>query len=147
MIREPNALDALASIAEDIALYTSYAILGDDMSTLTEDEAKTKICPLSFSVAEIRGHDGCGIREGGPWKCIASACMAWRVGAPAQDATFQKVEMREGESPIGDGWAIAESGTDGPYGKEAYSWNIWLREKAPERLATGFCGAFGKPER
>lgn len=45
---------------------------------LTEDEATTKICPLSFSAHEIRGNDGSGIREGGPWNCQASACMAWR---------------------------------------------------------------------
>lgn len=47
---------------------------------LTEAEAGTKICPLSFGVREIRGHDGCGIREGGPWNCSASKCMAWRWG-------------------------------------------------------------------
>lgn len=45
---------------------------------LTEQEANTKICPLTFAVREVRGPDGAGIREGGPGNCIGSTCMAWR---------------------------------------------------------------------
>lgn len=45
---------------------------------MTEEEAKTKVCPQTFGIPEIRTADGCGIREGGPWKCIGSACMMWR---------------------------------------------------------------------
>ncbi len=45
----------------------------------TETEAKTKICPLTYSIPEVRGSHGQGFREYGPWNCIASDCMAWRL--------------------------------------------------------------------
>lgn len=45
---------------------------------LTEDEAKTKTCPLTFAVQEIRKPEWNGVREPGPWNCIGSGCMAWR---------------------------------------------------------------------
>lgn len=54
---------------------------------MTEEEAKTKKCPYTFGVAEIRTADGYGIREGGPWECIGSACMAWRWHGPVMDKT------------------------------------------------------------
>ena len=46
-----------------------------------EAKAGEKQCPLSFAVQEIRGPDGGGIRQGGPWVCIGAACMAWRYGS------------------------------------------------------------------
>jgi hypothetical protein len=45
---------------------------------VTEDDAREKICPFTFSIAEQRTDDGCGIREAGPWPCLAARCMAWR---------------------------------------------------------------------
>lgn len=48
------------------------------MSTVTENEAMAKTCHASFAAAEIRTADGTGLREGGPWQCLASECMAWR---------------------------------------------------------------------
>lgn len=48
----------------------------------TEEEARKKRCPLSFGVQEIRNGNGDGIREAGPWNCIASDCMAWRWKLP-----------------------------------------------------------------
>jgi hypothetical protein len=45
---------------------------------ILHEEARKKICPFTFSIPEQRTEDGCGIREGGPWQCLADGCMAWR---------------------------------------------------------------------
>jgi hypothetical protein len=45
---------------------------------MTEAEAKTKWCPYTFGVSEIRNGNGDGIRESGPWTCRGAECMAWR---------------------------------------------------------------------
>lgn len=45
---------------------------------MTESEAKTKTCPRSIGVQPLYGPDGNGIRDGGPWACLGSECMAWR---------------------------------------------------------------------
>ncbi|MCC8967894.1 hypothetical protein H8A95_37695 [Bradyrhizobium sp. Pear76] len=52
------------------------------MAVTTEEEANDKICPHTFHIVEIRGDDGVGIREGGPWSCRGSRCMAWRWRDP-----------------------------------------------------------------
>jgi len=44
---------------------------------LTEEQARRKQCPFTFTVNEIRRLDGEGIREAGPWPCVGSDCMAW----------------------------------------------------------------------
>lgn len=41
-------------------------------------ELEDTVCPMSFSVREIRDSYGNGIREGGPWPCVGPKCMAWR---------------------------------------------------------------------
>lgn len=47
---------------------------------MTEDEAKTKItCHLSIGLQPTyHPSTGDGIRDGGPWPCLGSACSAWR---------------------------------------------------------------------
>jgi hypothetical protein len=45
---------------------------------LSEEEAKAKICPLSFGAHEVRPRDGSSDREAGPFSCFASRCAAWR---------------------------------------------------------------------
>lgn len=45
---------------------------------LTEEQAKKTTCQETFAVREIRDSLGSGIREGGPWGCLGSGCMAWR---------------------------------------------------------------------
>lgn len=45
-----------------------------------EANLKETICPLSFSVQEIRSPDWNGVREPGPWPCSGRRCMAWRFG-------------------------------------------------------------------
>lgn len=52
---------------------------------ISETEAKAKWCPFTFTVPEQRGADGCGIREGGPWVCCTTLCMAWQ---PAETPDF-----------------------------------------------------------
>lgn len=74
---------------------------------ITEAEAKTKWCPFTFTVPEQRGPDGCGIREGGPWTCSASLCMAWRSGGTVRvDSTGKRVfgEMQEFKERIEVGY-------------------------------------------
>jgi hypothetical protein len=48
------------------------------MSAMTEEEARNRLCPMSFAIPEIRTDDGCGVRGGGPWMCAASGCLGWR---------------------------------------------------------------------
>ncbi len=90
---------------------------------LTEEQAKTKQCHLSFAVPEIRGSDGSGIRQGGPWACATTGCMAWRWA----EAEYET--KHAGTQPKGDGWENMNNG-------------YWRRSK-PGRL--GYCGAAGVP--
>jgi hypothetical protein len=53
---------------------------------MTEDEAKTKWCPMARS-GDSRGFNKNRNGEGGSLKsshCIGSECMAWRVICPGQ---------------------------------------------------------------
>lgn len=43
-----------------------------------ERKAGNKTCPLSIGTAPIYSPSGDGLREGGPWGCCGSECMAWR---------------------------------------------------------------------
>lgn len=46
---------------------------------ISETEAKEKICHRSIGVRPVyHPTDGQQIRDGGPWGCIGSECMAWR---------------------------------------------------------------------
>lgn len=49
------------------------------MITYTEKEAGQKICPQTFAVPMQQRSDGTIIVQSGPYNCIASNCMAWRV--------------------------------------------------------------------
>lgn len=86
------------------------------MSILTENEAKTKWCPLvrlvGFKDSDAEGtswnrspDDPVGVKSPAT-KCIASACMAWRTGV----------------------WD--------------HQRNLTPENRTP---GVGFCGAFGKP--
>lgn len=59
---------------------------------ISETEAKTKWCPFTFGVPEQRGADGCGLREGGPWTCCTTNCMAWR---PAETPEYGRAADHE----------------------------------------------------
>lgn len=98
---------------------------------MTEDEAKTKICPQSFAVPEVRGSDGSGIQEGGPWFCRASGCMAWRV---LTISAHQEIVNNRAETPDGEGWKPATTRRDN------HSW--W--RTVPEQHV-GYCGLAGQP--
>ena len=81
---------------------------------ISEIEAKTKWCPFTFAVSEQRGPDGCGIREGGPWTCCTTHCMAW---TPAETPDFKSRAderfRRTGESMTTDtGYCAAISTAD-----------------------------------
>lgn len=46
---------------------------------VSEQDAKVMTCPLSIGVQPCyHPTDGQGIRDGGPWPCVGSRCMAWR---------------------------------------------------------------------
>lgn len=65
------------------------------MNLLSEEEAKTKLCPFTFTAPEQRGADGTGIMQGGPWHCLASNCMAWRKKETAKFARDAEREFRQ----------------------------------------------------
>lgn len=66
---------------------------------MTEEEARTKWCPMARVVGSVDMHDGPpigGNRVGHPWRlspfeeqcrCIASECMAWRSVMDMRDAS------------------------------------------------------------
>ena len=45
---------------------------------MTEDEAKTKVCPRTLGRQPLYDAQVQGVHDGSPDFCIASACMAWR---------------------------------------------------------------------
>ncbi len=87
---------------------------------MTEEEAKTKTCPLvrycenSYHVSADNGHPMYAHQ-----RCEGSACMAWRWGLFGDDGT----------------------GTNGPKDYTSPRKCVW----APIPLK-GYCGAFGKVE-
>lgn len=101
------------------------------MTMLTEDEAKAKWCPLDRAERRrLYSNEGVGTGGGSALplplftspnrdncRCIASACMAWRIGAP------EKKGSRYLENINKPGGEYADYTTP----------------------ARGFCGAFGTP--
>ena len=80
---------------------------------LTEAEARTKLCPRTFAI---------GSAAGSAAGCVASLCMAWRIGVPAKPP-------RPGETiHMANGVICIIPGTERP--------------AEPEK---GFCGQFGTP--
>lgn len=95
---------------------------------LTEEEAKTKWCPLARYDDNIN-RDGTNDAEFSP--CIASACMAWRASTSFDnDAIILEHSVPEWEA---NGWKVLERLEGG---------NVQL---AHPRKGSGFCGAFGRP--
>lgn len=110
---------------------------------MTEDEAKTKWCPMA-RVALDYGEGSNGARAvlsaNRGWAdqtdhlaadscCIGSACMMWSVGSA------RKLETAYGiPRPDGEWWELIHGSTD------ALS-NTW-RRIIP---ATGYCGLAGRP--
>jgi hypothetical protein len=93
---------------------------------MTEDEAKTKTCPLSIGIQPLYAPGGQGVRDGGPWPCGGSECMAWRWD------NREQAHLPPGQTPEGDGWIKREMWKDGRY-------RHW------ERLVHGYCGMAGRP--
>jgi hypothetical protein len=87
---------------------------------MTEDEAKTKWCPYTFMQATV-------LRNPGPiGNCIASGCMAWRIGYT------QEYQSMASDDPPGAGWTLSSSS-----GLK----RIWTRMAQTE----GYCGLAGRP--
>lgn len=87
---------------------------------LTEAEAKTKICPLSFAVP-----------GSGPWCCATTGCMAWRTTSGMHERYY----VTYGDKPEEE-WAW------NPTGHKGYE-NSKVRIE--RRQGLGWCGLAGKP--
>ena len=114
---------------------------------MTENEAKTKWCPMFRSSVEPNGSaDNRGImNEAGCHKstlCIASECMAWRWDWTPEDHT------RLGQhKPEGNGWVdtgILEISKAQPAGAplKTEKCQSWGKSRRPEW--TGHCGLAGQ---
>lgn len=107
---------------------------------LTEDEAKTRWCPFARYALNAGGvnrwkqslpEDEPHALNPVPWRCIASACMAWRTSWLYDDAP---VGMKPSDDPS---WV--EHGTPRGQGGAVTHRRDWKRP-------VGFCGLAGKPE-
>lgn len=112
------------------------------MTMLTEDEAKTKWCPLSRT-GDTRSDERCTVNRAGNGPdvdcyCIASACMAWR----SEPLTYEHGEaLPFGTTPADPGW---EKDGETWYCGSGVTGEKRQRWRKPNPLL-GYCGAFGKP--
>lgn len=109
---------------------------------MTEDEAKTKWCPMSrnavavgpagdIEVADNR-LPGTGEARGMP-VCIGSACMMWRWGEPDREKFWVSLDGKPEEL-----WSWDPT-TNGTYGQR-----VKVRKSTEGRK--GYCGLAGNPE-
>ena len=106
------------------------------MSAMTEEEARKKWCPASFAIPEQRSPSGDAGREGGPWMCVASKCMAWRWDPNSPERQFT-IGPASDIHHLGAGWFGAGDQKDVPPGHLRYS------RDNPDRR--GYCGLAGAP--
>jgi hypothetical protein len=100
---------------------------------MTEDEARTKWCPMFRASISVGPTDASEIvtnqdhnadhRLG---RCLASGCMAWRHEFPSGET----ITLQSDSIPPGPGWGVAASGPDGT--------TVWQQ-------LSGYCGLAGKP--
>lgn len=107
---------------------------------MTEEEAKTKLCPMSYN------------DEMSPHNCLGSDCMAWRIGTPETETmkayysefkTNDLLKARGLGIDIDDGpnWKYKFTGTD-----EFGRYDLWYRLPAgSENHVHGYCGLAGTP--
>lgn len=102
---------------------------------MTEEEAKTKWCPMAQRIAG-------DAMEFGIKNCIGSACMMWRWDKVRQTSYQGTRDRLDGDRlipvrPDGERWRVC---TDV---KPAHpGWTNWKLEHVPD---SGHCGLAGKP--
>ena len=96
--------------------------------------APQKLCPLSFNVQPAKPDLTTDWREGGPWKCMGNACMAYREEVTA------RIKLRPGardDLPFADGWRIARSHNPDSQTDALVEW---------EKVGKAYCGLAGRPQ-
>jgi hypothetical protein len=96
---------------------------------VTEEEAKTKWCPMARAVMPTTG--GAASSYGVAAKCIGSACMAWRT-------RWERLETAA-ENPPSEGTGWVKDGLSYGAGGAVTHRQRWKR-------ADGFCGLAGAPQ-
>lgn len=109
---------------------------------MTEEEAKTKICPKTFGIPDERDEYGSGIRQGGPYKCFASGCMAWRW-LPSVSLAQAREHLAAGMK-INAIKALREAFPS--YGLLEAKQVIDGDRPWPREDLQGYCGIFGAPQ-
>lgn len=121
---------------------------------MTEDEAKTKICPMTLNREAADIH----------WECIASGCMAWRWSQEEPKAEPRRMWWPKTEdedllkSTNGPERPLEAAGADwipmtGNEEFEDWDGGFWQEaaESHQKRISearskrNGFCGAYGPP--
>lgn len=119
---------------------------------MTEEQARTKWCPMARRTAE--GHGSWNRNRNGSASdsclCITSGCMAWHSAGQQRETarnyhdapTIKRIDGRAAFHTYEGGWQYSHTDTD----RAGCKFDLLHRIPSDDAPMLGYCGAFGKPE-
>lgn len=119
---------------------------------MTEEEAKTKWCPM-LQVSAAAGYIGAVSNRSNTFddhsdrhgRCLGSACMAWRQNAAGDWAEQFAVFLRAGRAIDAIRLHRNETGSTLKDAKDFVDGVLAGTQRMPASRPVGFCGLAGKP--